>query len=126
MENILRGTVTGPDADRTFVFMAEAPRQDDGSVDFTNPAVHRAANPAYGITIRPDDMLSAALQAERNPDLRMEFLTRSLNVFVSSFKAWFDVDEFIRSDGHYNWTQEQLAKLVKTGTAALTSPSSTT
>ena len=86
---------------------------EDGEVDYTNPAVHRAANPSYGITIRPDDMLAASLQAERNPTLRKEFLTRSLNVFVSSFKAWFDVAEFQRSDGRYSWSMAQLAKLVK-------------
>ena len=113
LEGVLRGTIKGPDADRTFVFMAEAPRMEDGEVDYTNPAVHRAANPSYGITIRPDDMLAASLQAERNPTLRKEFLTRSLNVFVSSFKAWFDVAEFQRSDGRYSWSMAQLAKLVK-------------
>lgn len=113
LEGILRKTITGPDADRTFVFMAEAPRMEDGEVDYTNPAVHRAANPGYGITIRPDDMLAAALQAERNPTLRKEFLTRSLNIFVSSFKAWFDVEEFRRSDLRYNWTQAELAKMIR-------------
>ena len=113
IEGVLRGTVTGPDADRTFVYMAEAPKLEDGSVDYLSPAVHRAANPAYGITIRPADMEAAAFQAERRPDLRNEFLTRSLNVFVSSFRAWFDVDEFRRSDGRYHWTQAQLAKIVR-------------
>lgn len=113
LEKILRGTVTGLDADRTFVFMAEAPRGEDGEVDYTNPEVHRAANPAYGITIRPDDMLAAALQAEHNPTLRKEFFTRSLNLFVASFKAWFDVEEFRRSDRRYNWSQAELARLVK-------------
>lgn len=113
LEKILRGTVTGPDADRTFAFMAEAPRREDGEVDFTDPAVHRAANPAYGITIRPDDMMAAALQAEHRPELRKEFFTRSLNLFVSSFKAWFDVEEFRRSDGRYDWTLQQLPKIVK-------------
>lgn len=112
LEGVLRKTITGPDADRTFAFMAEAPRESDGEVDYTNPAVHRAANPSYGITIRPDDMLAASLQAENNPTLRKEFLTRSLNVFVSSYKAWFDVEEFRRSDLRYNWTQAQLARMV--------------
>lgn len=113
MEKVVRKIITGPDADRTFCFMAEAPRQPDGEVDFTNPAVHRAANPSYGITIRPDDMLAASLQAQHNPTLRKEFLTRSLNVFVSSYKAWFDVEEFRRSDVRYNWTLPQLARLVQ-------------
>lgn len=113
MEKVVRKIITGPDADRTFCFMAEAPRQPDGEVDFTSTAVHRAANPSYGITIRPDDMLAASLQAQHNPALRKEFLTRSLNVFVSSYKAWFDVEEFRRSDSRYNWTLPQLAKLVQ-------------
>lgn len=113
MEKILRGIITGPDADRCFCYMAEAPRKADGSVDFKNPDVHRAANPAYGITIRPDDMLANALQAEHNPTLRKEFFTRSLNIFVSSFKAWFDIQEFRKSDRHYNWTQAELRKIIK-------------
>ena len=112
MEKILRKTVTGTDADRTFVFLAQAPQEPDGSIDFMNPAVHRAANPAYGITIRPDDMIAAAEQAQAQPRLRKEFFTRSLNRFVSSFKAWFDVEEFRRSDRRYSWSPEELAKLV--------------
>lgn len=113
MERILRGTVTGPAADSTFVFLAQAPQEPDGSIRFLDPAVHRACNPAYGITIRPGDMIAAAEQAEHNPGLRKEFFTRSLNRFVSSYKAWFDVEEFRRSDAHYSWTQPELAKLVK-------------
>ena len=113
MERILRGTITGPAADRTFVFMAQAPKQPDGEVDFLNPAVHRACNPAYGITIRPSDMIAAAEQAEHNPTLRKEFFTRSLNLFVSSFKAWFDVEEFRRSDQRFDWGQAELARLVR-------------
>ena len=113
MEKILRGQITGPAADRTFVFLAQAPKQPDGSVDFLNPAVHRACNPAYGITIRPSDMIAAAEQAEHNPQLRKEFFTRSLNIFVSSFKAWFDVEEFRRSDQRWGWSQAELTRLVK-------------
>lgn len=113
MERILRGTITGPAADRTFVLLAQAPEQPDGSIDFLNPDVHRACNPAYGITIRPSDMIAAAEQAEHNPSLRKEFFTRSLNRFVSSYKAWFDVEEFRRSDAHYSWTQAELTRLVK-------------
>lgn len=113
MERILRGTITGPAADRTFVLLAQAPEQPDGSIDYLNPAVHRACNPAYGITIRPADMIAAAEQAEHNPSLRKEFFTRSLNRFVSSYKAWFDIEEFRRSDARYSWSLAELARLVK-------------
>lgn len=113
MERILRGTVTGAAADRTFIFLAQAPMEPDGSIDYLNPAVHRACNPAYGITIRPADMIAAAEQAAHNPATRKEFFTRSLNRFVGSFKAWFDIEEFRRSDERYHWTQAELAGLVK-------------
>ena len=113
MEKILRGQITGPAADRTFVFLAQAPVEPDGSIDYLNPAVHRAANPGYDITIRPEEMLAMAQQAEHNPQLRKEFFTRSLNRFVSAFRAWFDVDEFRRSDMRYNWTLQELPRLVR-------------
>jgi len=113
MEKILRGTVTGLDADRTFVFLAQAPEDEAGEIDYLSPAVHRAANPAYGITIRPNDMLAQAQQAKHNASLRKEFYTRSLNRFVSSFRAWFDVEEFRKSDRHYGWTLQELTGLVK-------------
>ena len=113
LERILRGMITGPAADNTFAFVAQAPVQPDGSIDFRNPAVHRACNPAYNITIRPTDMIAAAEQAEHNPQLRKEFFTRSLNRFVSSYKAWFDIEEFRRSDQRYRWTLQELPHLVK-------------
>lgn len=118
MEKILRGTVTGPAADRTFVFAAQAPAVVDGmeitdEQIFVRPDVHRMANPAYNITIRPEDMVAAAQQAAHNPQLRKEFFTRSLNRFVASFKAWFDLEEFRRSDERYQWTLQELAVLVK-------------
>lgn len=112
-EKILRGVIRGADADRCFVFLARAPERPDGEIDYTNPAVHRAANPAYGITIRPEDMVAASLQAEHNPQLRKEFLTRSLNRFVNSYKAWFDVAEFQRSDRKFHWTPDELRRLIR-------------
>lgn len=111
---IVRGEITGADADRIFAFIARADANPEtGEVDFLSVVAMRQANPNWGVTIRQADMEAAALQAQNDPQMRKEFLTRSLNVFVSSFKAWFNIDEFIRSDGHYNFTPAQLAKLVK-------------
>lgn len=111
---IVRGDITGADADRIFAFIARAdPDPDTGEIDFLNPIAWQQANPNWGVTIRPSDMEASALQAQNDPQMRKEFLTRSLNVFVSSFKAWFNIDEFTRSDSHYNFTQERLTKLVK-------------
>ena len=111
---IVRGEITGADADRIFAFIARADANPEtGEVDYLSMVAMRQANPNWGVTIRPADMEAAALQAQNDPQMRKEFLTRSLNVFVSSFKAWFNIDEFTRSDNHFNFTQAQLAKLVK-------------
>lgn len=111
---VVRGEITGPDADRIFVFIARAdPDPETNEVDYLDPHNWRKANPNWGVTIRPADMEASALQAKNDPQMRKEFLTRSLNVFVSSFRAWFNIDEFTASDGRYSFTQPQLAKLVK-------------
>lgn len=111
---VVRGQITGADAERTFVYITRAdPDPETGVVDYLSPVAHRQANPSWGVTIRPEDMMASALQAQNDPQMRKEFLTRSLNVFVSSYKAWFDVDDFRRSDSRYNWTQAEAAKLVK-------------
>lgn len=111
---IVRGEITGADADRIFAFLARAdPDPETQEVNYLDPLNWQKANPNWGVTIRPEDMEASALQAMNDPQMRKEFLTRSLNVFVSSFKAWFNIDEFVRSDTRYSFTLPQLAKLVK-------------
>ena len=94
-----------------FIFMACANPDETGEIDYTNPVVHEMANPAYGITIRPEEILNDSLQAQNDPQQRKDFFAKSLNVFTNAMKAWFDIDEFKRSDNKYNWTLEELAKL---------------
>ena len=108
---ILDGRITGADADRFFAFVCRAEADEGGEIDYTSAAVHRSVNPAYGISIRPDDMMAAALQAKNDPQNRVDFLTRYLNVFVNDFRAYFDLEEFRSSDARYDWTPEQLRKL---------------
>lgn len=111
LRGILDGTITGDAADRIFAFLAEAPLKDDGQPDYTNPAVLAACNPGWGESIRPQDMINDAAQAEADPQLRPEFFAKSLNVFTASVKAWFDVEEFRASDTKYSWSIAELAKL---------------
>lgn len=108
---ILNGTITGDEADSIFVFIAAAPVMDNGDVDYTNPEVLAGANPGWGQSIRPQDMINDAAQARDDPQMRPEFLNKSLNVFTASLSAWFDIEEWRRSDRKYNWTMEELRKL---------------
>lgn len=108
---ILNGTITGDEADSIFAFIAAAPRMDNGEVDYTNPEVMAGCNPGWGHSIRPQDMINDAAQARDDPQLRPEFLNKSLNVFTAALTAWFDIEEFRRSDRKYNWTMEELRRL---------------
>ena len=108
---VLKGTITGDAADSLFIFLACAPRMDNGDVDYTNPTVLQGCNPGWGQSIRPQDMLNDAVQAKDDPQLRPEFLQKSLNVFTAELKAYFNIDEFRASDGKYNWTLDELRRL---------------
>ena len=99
------------DDDTFFSFVARADQSDKGEVDYTNPIQHQKANPNYGVTIRPDELLNDSIQAQNDPQKRKDFLSRRLNIYTASVRSWFDLDEFKRSDKQYNWTMEELAKL---------------
>lgn len=97
--------------DSLFVFIARADADENGDVDYLDPVNHEKANPNYGVTIRPSDMMTEALQAQNDPQQRKDFLSRSLNIYTSATKAYFDLDEFQKSDCSYDWTLEDLVKL---------------
>lgn len=97
--------------DSFFCFVSHADADDKGNVDFLNPEQHEKANPSYGVTIRPSDMMNDAMQAQNDPQQRKDYISRSLNVYTNAMRAWFDIEEFRSSDKKYNWTIEELAKL---------------
>ena len=97
--------------DSIFVFIAQMDQDEKGNVDFTNPIQHMKANPNYGVTIRPSEIKEASLQAMNDPQQRKDFLSRRGNIYTSSMKAWFDLEEFKASDRKYSWTIKELAKL---------------
>ena len=105
---VIDGTVKD---DELFVFVARADQDESGNVDYTSAEQHAKANPSFGVTIRPEDMMRDAMQAQNDPQQRKDFLSRSLNIYTTAMNAWFDVEEFRRSDAKYNWTLEELAAL---------------
>lgn len=102
---VLNGTIKD---EQYFIFICCANPGENGEIDYTNPIVHEMANPAYGVSIRPEEILNDSLQAQNDPQQRKDFLAKSLNVFTAAIKAYFNIDEFRRSDSKYNWTLEQL------------------
>lgn len=107
-QKVVGGTIKD---DTLFSFIAKADEDENGNVDYTDPVQHEKANPSYGVTIRPQDIMNDALQAQNDPQQRKDFLSRSLNVYTSAMRAYFDLSEFQRSDQKYSWTMDELAKL---------------
>ena len=107
-KKILDGTAVD---EQYFVFICKADEDENGNVDYTNPIVHEMANPAYGVSIRPEDIMNDAIQAQNDPQQRKDFFAKSLNVYTSAVRAYFNLDEFQASDSQYNWSMEELAKL---------------
>ena len=105
---VVNGTVKD---DSLFVFVSRADQDEKGNVDYTNPIQHQKANPSYGVTIRPADMVQDALQAQNDPQQRKDFLSRSLNIYTTAMNAYFDLNEFKTSDATYKWTLDELAKM---------------
>ena len=105
---ILDGTIKD---EQYFIFMCCANPDENGNIDYTNPKVHEMANPNYGVTIRPAEILNDALQAQNDPQQRKDFFAKSLNVFTNALKAWFRIEEFQSSDQKYSWTLKELARL---------------
>lgn len=107
-KKVLDDTVTD---EAYFIFICKADEDEHGDVDYTNPLIHEMANPAYRVSIRPDDIMNDAMQALNDPQQRKDFLAKSLNIFTSAMKAYFNIDEFRNSDRKYSWTLEELVKL---------------
>ena len=98
-----------------FIFICEADPQkgEDGSeyIDYLDSTVHEMANPAYGASIRPEEMMNDAMQAQNDPQQRKDFFAKSLNVFTSSVDTYFDMAVVQASDEKYDWSLEELAAL---------------
>lgn len=105
---ILNGTIKD---DSLFCFVARADQDENGDVDYTNPEQHKKANPSYGITIRPEDILQESLQAQNDPQQRKDFLSRSLDIYTTAMKAYFNIEEFRASDKLHDWSLKELAAL---------------
>lgn len=105
---VLEGTV---EDEQYFIFMCCANPDENGEIDYLNPKVHEMANPSYGVTIRPEEIMNDAVQAANDPQQRKDFFAKSLNVYTNALKAYFDIEEFKTSDRKYDWTMEELARL---------------
>ena len=89
MLDILNGTKQD---DSTFAIIYTL--DDESEAD--NPDMWMKANPNLGVTVRRDYLEQQRQQAENNPSLRVNYLTKLMNLWVTSSETWID-DSYIRA-----------------------------
>lgn len=119
LHKVLNGTIKDKAYDSYFAFICKADQNTDGDIvnskgeiaSINDEEVLRMCTPSIGVTVTLKELLDDATQAMNEPQLKMEFLNKTLNVFTNELRAYFDINEFMNSDAEYSWTIDQLAKL---------------
>ena len=115
----MNGTITDKAYDSYFIFICKADQDKEGNVlnskgeitTLDDPEVLQMCTPSIGVTVTVSELLDDAAQAMNEPQLRAEYLNKTLNIFTNALNAYFDINEFRTSDDLYNWSLEELAKL---------------
>lgn len=108
-KKVLAGTVKD---DEYFFFICQADQNEDGDVDdFTSDETLIRSNPSVGVSVSLEDLRHDAEMALNDPQTRLEFFNKTLNVFTASTKAYFDIEDFKTSDRKYKWKLDDLVKL---------------
>lgn len=119
LHKVLNGTIKDKAYDSYFAFICKADQNTDGDIvnskgeiaSINDEGVLSMCTPSIGVTVTLKELLDDATQAMNEPQLKMEFLNKTLNVFTNELRAYFDINEFMNSDAEYSWTIDQLAKL---------------
>jgi phage terminase large subunit-like protein len=119
LHGVLDGTNTEKAYDSYFIFICKADQDKEGNVlnskgeitTLDDPEVLQMCTPSIGVTVTIEDLMDDAAQAMNEPQLRTEYLNKTLNIFTNALNAYFDINEFRSSDDEYNWSLEELAKL---------------
>ncbi len=69
-------------------------RAADSEDDITDPAVHEASNPSYGVIISPREIAKAAADAEEKPSELFSFMRYRLNIWTDSAIQWIRMDKW--------------------------------
>lgn len=108
-EKVLKGLIKD---EEYFFFISKADQNEKGDVpDYTSDKILEQANPSIGVSVSLDDLKRDAELAQNDPQTRLEFFNKTLNVFTASNRAYFDLGEFRDSDNEYDWSLDDLAKL---------------
>jgi phage terminase large subunit-like protein len=68
---------------------------DDGD-DWTDPEIHRKANPNYGVSVEEKNLTDMCLKAKHSPASQAAFLTKHLNVWIQTDQALYDTQAWAK------------------------------
>lgn len=88
---VLGGMVKDEMADSFFTLVYTIDVDDD----WRSEESWKKANPNYGVSVNPDDLRLKAKHAMESPSKKAGFLTKHLNVWVSSSRAWLDPSKWL-------------------------------
>ncbi|PNE45685.1 terminase large subunit [Enterococcus avium] len=119
LRKVLNGTITDNAYDSYFIFLCCADQDEEGNVlnskgeitTLDDPEVLQMCTPSLDVTVTLEELQNDAAQAMNEPQLKSEFLNKTLNIFTNALDAYFDIKEFQTSDQNYSWTLEELARL---------------
>lgn len=100
---ILDGVLDDFAADSFFACIAHADPEDDWLSEDT----WKKANPHYGISVKPDDMMKLALKAKAMPSAAAEFKQKRLNLWVNASAPCLSIEGWRK--GQSDWTVEDMA-----------------
>lgn len=100
---ILDGVLQDVSTESFFVCIAHADLEDD----WLDPETWKKANPHYGISVNPDDLLKLALKAKNMPSAAAEFKQKRLNLWVNADASWLSIEGW--RAGQSAWSDESLA-----------------
>ena len=85
--NVLSGVFE----DWQFYPVIYAAKQD---ADWTDPAVWKAANPSFGVTMSESDFMAQCDEAQNKPTKQASFKRYRLNIWVQAAEAWLDMRQY--------------------------------
>lgn len=91
MHELATQVISGEVQDPTFLPVVYAAAED---ADWREEATWRAANPNYGISVKPDYMREEAVKAARSPRLENEFRRYHLNQWTEQTTRWLPMDDW--------------------------------
>lgn len=99
--NVLDGLFDDTGADEWFAYIAAAdvPKEADTSDApwWMSEDVWRQANPAYGVSVKPEYFEGRAARARNSSSFRAEFLQKNLNIWAAEVGKWLDMEAWKRA-----------------------------